>query len=969
MRSRKLRKLVASIAVLAMVAMFTPGANVKAVVVPKFESGWAVNARPVVGVFSGTGTQLTSGATQHTGNTISIESVKSEVLTQDVVVGNKTYVANSSEGGVIRLGLRIGGNLESYLRPYISDAVLEHRDNVNTVNSNRHNSGTEIKSAKQNELAARFYAALFGKNSSGSDLNANLRFNITYELNGGSSRTTSVGLSDVTLDQPVTSSSVVDSVDDLRSIVDENGLVYLTLRGLPSNITITNIGLDSRQNLSVITNAAGTAYSTQSSVDYNAGRVVIPASTWTLTGSLYPTVTVNGTQERQFIDSGVSNSIEPDEHVFVDISGSTVTLVDILKDTDKVVSGVTVHDRRGNTYNAEVGDFVSGKYRYTENGQNKVANVEHGTRYRDIKITGLSNRTTYEFDYMDITYKSGDTTRTQRVPFSNSLATGNVTGNNYLVVTTGNYLASQIHGYSSLGSTLYQVNAGRDSLEYLIKVDDVTNLSRIEVRGLRSGETYTVNNVKSQDGKSEKSNWFAVKITGLEQNKNYDFLSLETVYVENGRERYGTAISLGRRSSDLGVVLFPGNDIAYNGYNWFTTTNNNNVSEIWVDSVLKSEEVPGGVKFYGCIKDADSILEKVNVYVKDGSSYEKIDDSKVKLEKSYRVIKGLDINSDGNVSGTQTIDYPFINSGTGATISVSEKDVESASATVEITVHGITPSTSRDFKFEFITSQNGNSVSSIVTGNVGAFGSIPTNSIKTQQIVTRFASGRAGATKVQVSTSNVSVSGITASTASVSAGIQNTGKESITVEVSGASGVTAKYDVDTNLIELTGLTSGTEYKDLKLTLKYADKTTTLSVPVFKTITLASSNTQGQGGVAGYVSRVYTTFFNRTPDQGGLTYWTDRLTNKQETLKGFLGQISFTPELLQKNLTNKQFVESMYAMVDRAGEVEGITFWEQEIEKSIQTGVTQSEARAAVVSRMLDTDEVKGMATKLGIQFE
>ncbi len=967
MRSRKLRKLVASIAMLAMVTVAIPGANVRAVDVPKYESGWEVNKRPTVGTISGTGTQLTSSATKSTSSTVSIENVKTEVLTQDVVAGGKSYSANSSEGGVVRLGLRVSGNLESYLRSYINDAVSEHRDNVNTVNSNRHNSGTTIKSDRQVELAKRVYDSLFGKDSSGVALNGNLRFNLTYELNG-STRTTSVGLSDITLDHPTTNSSAINSVDDLRSIVDENGLVYITLRGLPSNITITNVELDSRQSLSVVTNTAGTAYSTQSSIDYTAGRVAIPSSTWSLTGSLYPAVTVNGTSYKQFNDAGVSNVIEANEHVFVDISGSTVMLVDILKDPDKVVTGVTVHERRGNTYNAEVGDFVSGKYRYTENGQNKIATIDHGTRYRDIKILGLANRTTYEFDYMDITYKSGDVERTQRVSFSNSLATGGVTGSNYLVLTTSDYLSSQIHGYSSLGSTLYQVNVGRNSLEYIIKVDDVTNLSRIEVRGLRSGETYTVTDVKSQDGTKDKSNWFAVKIDGLEQNRTYDFLSIETVYNENGRERYGTAISLGRSSADLGAVLFPGNNIPTNGYNWFTTTNNNNVSEAWVDSTLKSEEVAGGVKFYGRIKDADDILDKVNVYVKNGSSYEKIDDSNVKLEKTFRVVKGLDINSDGTISGTQTIDYPFITSGTGSTISITESDVESASEMVEVTVSGLASNTSRDFRLEFVTTRNGNYVSSIVTGSIGAFGSIPTNNTKAQQTITRFVSGKAGATKVQVNSSNVTVSGITSSTASVNAGIQNTGKESIAVEVSGASGVTAKYDATTNLIELTGLTSGTEYKDLKLTLKYADKSTTVSVPTFKTITL-SSNTGVQGGIVGYVTRVYTTFFDRTPDRGGLTYWTDRLTSKQETLKGFLGQLSFTPELLQKNLSNQKFVESMYAMVDRAGETDGVTFWVQEIEKSIGSGATQSEARASIVSRMLDTNEVKSMATRLGIKFE
>ena len=99
------------------------------------------------------------------------------------------------------------------------------------------------------------------------------------------------------------------------------------------------------------------------------------------------------------------------------------------------------------------------------------------------------------------------------------------------------------------------------------------------------------------------------------------------------------------------------------------------------------------------------------------------------------------------------------------------------------------------------------------------------------------------------------------------------------------------------------------------------------------------------------------------------YWVNKLATKEETLKGFLGQLSFTPELLEKNLTNTKFVEAMYAIVDRAGETEGVTFWTAEIEKGIQSGETQSQARASVVSRMLDTDEVRSMADKLGIKFE
>lgn len=969
MKSKKLRKLIASVAMLAICAgVFGGGASTSAVSIPipTFEDGWAVNSNNNVGVIIGQGTQLSTTNTKTEETIITVDRVETEVLTSDVTVNDKTYRANDSEGGIARIGVKLSGKLESYLRSYVTDAVSEYRDNVNTVNANRHNNGTAIKSDKQVALGERLYDALWAKNSSGNGLlNDNVRFIVTYEMNDGRSRTTSVGLKDMTLDMPVTDPASISSTSDLRSLVDENGLVYLTLRGLPSDVVITDVELDSRSDLYAVTNTAGSEYSVQKTLNYNAGIVAIPASTWVLTGSLHPSVVVDGAVVKQFYDEGSSGVIEKDEHVFVDVAGTTVTLVDILKDTDKVVTGVSVTDRRGNTYDAEVGDFAEGKYRV--DGQGQSYDVDYDDKYRDIKISGLTTRTNYDFEYMDITYKSGDVERTQRVRFDDKVATGGVTGDKYLSVTTSDYLSSQIYAYKSLvggASRLYQVEVGKDSLTYLVKIDDTTNFDRIEVRGLRSGESYTVKNVKSEDGKKDKTEWYAVEITGLDENRNYDFLSIETVYNENGRERYGTPISLGRRSTNLDDVLFPGNDLGTDGYNMFTTTNKDNVSELWIDSEIKYEEVSGGVRFYGRVKDADDILDKVNVYVNNGGTYERIDDSNVKLEKTYRVVKGLDIDSNGTLSGTQTIDYPYINSGDGDTLSVSETTVESASEMVEITITGIPSDRSRDFRFDFVTKEDGNRVSTILSNNVGAFGSIPTSNTKTQQAVTRYASGRAGATKVQVNTSNVQVSSVTTTTANVTAGITNSDKEAINVEVAGATGVTAKYNTEKNIIELSGLRAGTEYKDLKLTLRYGDKSTTITVPTFTTTT----TTQVEGGVAGYVARVYTTFFNREADQAGLLYWTERLVNGEETLSGFLRQLSFTPELIEKNLTNTQFVERMYAIVDRTGEAEGVSFWVSEIEKGIKEGNTQSQARAAVVERMLDTDEVKGIATKLGIEF-
>ncbi|AID45222.1 hypothetical protein SFBM_1251 [Candidatus Arthromitus sp. SFB-mouse-Japan] len=981
MKSFKLRKLVAGIAMLAMTLSVLPTnvrANAAAITDGRFENNWTLNSGNYINSFvNGSGqVKLSSDAKKTEESVFSIEKLETKVLTSNTTVASnnseKIYKADENEGGVVRFGIRLSGELERTLRRAIDDAVSEHRGNVNTVNANRHNNGVAINTNKQLQLAEKLLQAFDVAGYRNSDV----RFLITYTLNDGRVRTTTARLSDLSLDMPATSG--ISSSSDLRSLVDDSGLIYVTLRGLPTNVTITNVEIDSRDKLTVATNAGiktvngqdqleATAYSVQNSISYNAGTAVIPTATWTLTDALFAKV---GSYDQYIpLSTGRNNVIDNGEHMFVKATGSTITLIDIFRDTNKTITGATVVDRRGDSYSAQVGDFEIGKITYS-NGTSDT--VDHDKRYRDLKIGGLNSNTTYDFEYIDVHYTIDGDQRTQRIRFDDRKAANYVTGNKYLSVSTSNYQASQVLGFDRLvkGDLLYQANVGLNKLTYLVKVDDVTNLERLEVRGLRADETYTIKNVKSEDGKKEKSNWFAVEISNLDTNRTYDFLSIETVYNENGRERYGNPISLGRNNSISGDSLFPYSSTNIDGnvnYNYFAKTNKDYKSELWIDSELKYEQIPGGVKFYGRIKDADDIINGVNVYVNNGGNYEKIDDSKVKLETNYRVVKGLDVNGNGSVSGVYNFSYPLLESRDNTVIQGSESKIESASEMVEITITGIEAGKSKDFRFEFSTTENGNRVSSIRTGEVGSFGSIPASGTKTQQSITRYATGRAGTTKVEVSTSNVSVTGVTTSTAVVNASIKNTDKEMISVEVSGTgvNGIKATYNVEKNVIELSDLKSNTEYTDLKLTLKYGDKSTTLSVPTFKT----STQSQSETGIAGYVTRVYRAFFNREPDKEGLMYWVNKLATKEETLKGFLGQLSFTPELLEKNLTNTKFVEAMYAIVDRAGETEGVTFWTAEIEKGIQSGETQSQARASVVSRMLDTDEVRSMADKLGIKFE
>lgn len=956
MKSRRLKNLVAGGTILTITGMVVPARAINADLAPttlNWDDAWTLNASQTVNPANNPVTflPLSNTATNLDDNFFSIEEVKTGVITTETSVtslsGTKQiYNRDDRTGGYARIGMEFDTSMFTGLDSLITNAVSEHRRNINTVNSNKHDNGANIETTRQVALANKIAEILSVEN------NKRSRFIVQYNDANGNSRTTAVDFDQISLDMPNVTG--INQESDLNSLVDENGRVYLTLRGLPTGVQITGIELDSRSPLyAVVTSSATevTEYTVQKNVNYSGGNIDIPASTWILTDSLWGEVGGN----IQYQDKDKDNVIENGEHVFVNATGTTLVVSDLFADPDKVIESVEFVDRRGDSYQGEVGDFQ---------------NVSHiGGTYVDVKINGLTPRTNYEFQYMNVNYKYNGETRTQRVTFDNSQVTGGVTGTKYLEIATADNEESVISAYQQMlsGSFLTQVAVGENSLTYLVKVSDVTNFKEIDVRGLRGTEQFTVTRIKDSTGKKD-SNWFAVELTNLDSGRDYSFVSLEVIYDENGRERVSIPVSLGRRASDLNSSLFPSNELGTAENNYFTTTNGQAPSEVWVSSEFESEQMPGGVRLIGRVKDADNSITGATVYVQEGGKYVPVDDSRVNVKTSYRQTKGMDVNSDGDTRDNVTIDYPFIGKDqNGDTITVKESLVESASKTVEIEVTGLKAGTNQDFKIVLETENDGRTVSVIRSGDIGAFGSIPNGTrTKTQSSITRYAEGRTGKSEVVVANRGVKVSEITSTTAKITADVKNPQKESIEVSLTGAEGAKVSYDTATNSFKLTGLKSLTEYSNIVLNVVVDGKTVKIDVPTFTTDKVGEVV---EGGVVGYVNRAYTEFFGRDAEQTGLIYWTDGLVKGTITLRDFLTQIAFTPELLERNITDRAFIEATYAMVDRQGEAEGINFWVAEIEKSMAAGETRAQARALVVGRMIETPEVKAMAEKLGVKFE
>jgi hypothetical protein len=90
---------------------------------------------------------------------------------------------------------------------------------------------------------------------------------------------------------------------------------------------------------------------------------------------------------------------------------------------------------------------------------------------------------------------------------------------------------------------------------------------------------------------------------------------------------------------------------------------------------------------------------------------------------------------------------------------------------------------------------------------------------------------------------------------------------------------------------------------------------------------------GPTGNAGIVFRIYQAAFNRTPDLGGVSFWTnafDTGTSLQAIAQGFTGSQEFRT-IYGASPTNNQIVDTFYKNVlGRPGEPGGINFWVGEL---------------------------------------
>ncbi|MBU9738749.1 DUF4214 domain-containing protein [Diplocloster agilis] len=110
----------------------------------------------------------------------------------------------------------------------------------------------------------------------------------------------------------------------------------------------------------------------------------------------------------------------------------------------------------------------------------------------------------------------------------------------------------------------------------------------------------------------------------------------------------------------------------------------------------------------------------------------------------------------------------------------------------------------------------------------------------------------------------------------------------------------------------------------------------------------------------FVIRLYQKIMDRNFDADGLSYWTNRLLNQQNTAAQVVERFMASDEFKQKNLTNKEYIEILYDVcLNRKYDSDGLVYWN----KFLENGAS----RNYVLNGFIRSPEFAGICKNYGIE--
>ena len=389
----------------------------------------------------------------------------------------------------------------------------------------------------------------------------------------------------------------------------------------------------------------------------------------------------------------------------------------------------------------------------------------------------------------------------------------------------------------------------------------------------------------------------------------------------------------------------------------------------------------------------------INATVGAGSKYQGTYAAGIWVTQQPFTIVAKDAKSVSNTSASLVVDANFfttddISKVTGGVVQYSEKTTSGSTTTwsdwkdsstkveksevkedaITKTVTGLTGG--KTYKFRVVYDYNNGTTTEKVYSNETAEVTLPTSSSSS----TITGSGgtttgtSTGSTTITVTTSNSTLTGTSASVTLPSGFRYDSGKNPVAVtfkykDKDGKivtetkeqySNVTARFNG--NNVELNGLVPGKDYNEI--TVDYTDNNGKT-----RSIILKNVKTTSQTQVETYLANVYEVVFGRPADEAGYHFHLDNLKNKKVSLRDFLLNMLNEKEFVEKYKSTEEKIEALYnAIVNRTSDEAGKKFWVDEYKKVLAVYGSESTALRAIADRMVNENELKELADKMGVQW-
>lgn len=118
----------------------------------------------------------------------------------------------------------------------------------------------------------------------------------------------------------------------------------------------------------------------------------------------------------------------------------------------------------------------------------------------------------------------------------------------------------------------------------------------------------------------------------------------------------------------------------------------------------------------------------------------------------------------------------------------------------------------------------------------------------------------------------------------------------------------------------------------------------------------------------FISSVYKKTFLRDPEEYGFKYWYNKLISHEYSVRNFLINILNEEEFINKNLSNEEFITSMYSIIaDRDPDKDGYKYW-LNLLKKYQNELGDKEAKSKIILFICNEAELEERSSKINLKF-